>query len=295
MLKILFLGDIFGNAGRRALHANLRPLARSEGVDVTLANGENAAGGVGVTRAVARKLLNQGISLLSGGNHSFHYREAEDFLDQEPRVLRPANYPSPCPGRGWGVALSPTGQKVALVSVMGRSFMNFSLDCPFKTVDRILEELRVEAPLVTIVDFHAEATGEKKAMGLYLDGRVSAVVGTHTHVQTNDAQILPKGTAYITDVGMSGPHGSIIGMRQEAVLASLLTGRRQKFSPSQSVPCLQGALLTFDDEGQALFIKAFTLPNVFSQTMGEEPIKEPSPDLDLEPEGDAEPFDDDED
>jgi metallophosphoesterase (TIGR00282 family) len=260
-VRILFLGDIFARTGRELVGSLLRPFMSEEGVDLALANGENAAGGLGLTADTAKELLGHGLSALSGGNHTFRNKEMETFLESEAdRLIRPANYPPPCPGRGWTMLEEgENGQKVAFGNLMGRIYMGPGLDCPFRAADAMLEEMGEAGALITIIDFHAEATSEKKAMAFYLDGRLGALLGTHTHVQTSDADILPKGTAYMTDAGMTGPHLSAIGMGHEEVLRSILSGRLSRFKPAKEGGAMEGALMDFDERGKALSIKAVRL------------------------------------
>ena len=255
MTRLLFLGDIFGRPGRRVVRDLLPGLVEREAVDLALANAENASGGLGLKPEEARELLAEGLAVLTGGNHSFRYRELEETLERDERVLRPANYPAPCPGRGWTLAETPGGVKVGVANLMGRVFMNPALECPFRTADRLLEEMRTAGALITVIDFHAEATSEKKALAAHLDGRAGALLGTHTHVPTADAGILPGGLAYMTDIGMCGPHHSIIGMSRESVLPAFLTGRARRFEPAGGGVRLNGVLIDFDGEGRAAAIR----------------------------------------
>src|SRR5919198_986413 len=215
-VKILFIGDIIGKPGRQVISRELHRLVDHHRVDLVIANGENAAGGFGITEETAKELFASGIHLLTSGNHVWDKKEALEFIDREGRLLRPANYPAGTPGRGSRVLSTAGGVRVAVLNLEGRVFMN-NLDCPFRTADRELALLRKETPVV-LVDFHAEATSEKVSLGWYLDGRASAVIGTHTHVQTADERLLPGGTAYLSDVGMTGPMDSIIGMRRDIVI-----------------------------------------------------------------------------
>jgi len=217
---VLFLGDVVGRPGRRAVRDLLARLSARRDVDLVVANGENAAGGVGVTEGVVRELFEAGVDVLTGGNHMWDKKEGVPLLSSEERLLRPANYPPGVEGRGWGVFRGRSGTPYAVVSLIGRVFMGH-YDCPFRWMDGALPAIRREAAAV-LVDFHAEATSEKRALGFYLDGRVAAVVGTHTHVQTADAQILAGGTGYITDVGMCGPSRSAIGMNPDEVIRRFL-------------------------------------------------------------------------
>lgn len=226
----IFLGDVVGRPGRRALKKFLPALLEKYSPSLVVANGENAAGGIGITPDICRQLLAQ-VDVLTSGNHIWDKRDAIPYLDQEPRLLRPANYPSPNPGKGIYAFESQDGFHVAILNLQGRVFME-PIDCPFRTADRELQSLADRDPIV-LVDIHAEATSEKQAMGWYLDGRVSAVVGTHTHVSTADERILPQGTAFITDVGMVGGYDSVIGLQKEQAIQRFLTSRPQRFEPEK--------------------------------------------------------------
>jgi metallophosphoesterase (TIGR00282 family) len=226
----LFLGDIIGRPGRRALKKFLPILLEKYSPSLVVANGENAAGGIGITPDICRQLLAQ-VDVLTSGNHIWDKRDAVEYLDQEPRLLRPANYPSPNPGKGVYTFETTEGFQVAILNLQGRVFME-PVDCPFRAADRELKSLEDRNP-ITLVDFHAEATSEKQAMGWYLDGRVAVVVGTHTHVTTADEKILPQGTAFITDVGMVGGYESVIGLKKEQAIQRFLTSRPQRFEPGK--------------------------------------------------------------
>jgi metallophosphoesterase (TIGR00282 family) len=217
LVRCLLIGDIIGKPGREATYQLLPSLRAELDLDMVVANGENIAAGAGLTPRLAEELLDGGIDVITSGNHIWDKREIYDYLDTERPVLRPINYPDDAPGRGWTIHQTRAGVEVAIINAMGRVFMN-QLDSPFTRLDALLDEAAEPLPAVRIVDFHCEVTSEKNAMGWYLDGRVSAVVGTHTHVPTADARILPKGTAYISDIGMTGPRDSIIGMKIETVL-----------------------------------------------------------------------------
>jgi metallophosphoesterase (TIGR00282 family) len=256
MTKILFLGDIFGKTGRLLVRQLLPSLIVKEEVDLVLGNGENAAGGVGLTIETATELFEAGLSAISGGNHTFKHREIDEYLNKDERLIRPSNYPDPCPGRGWTMLETATGKKVAFGNLMGRIYMPAVLSCPFRAADLMLKEMTAAGAQITIIDFHAEATSEKKALGWYLDGRLGALVGTHTHVQTSDSQIFPLGLAYLTDAGMTGPHLSVIGMGRDEVLQSFLSGRPHRFSPSKHGGLLEGVLITFNRLNLATEIKA---------------------------------------
>lgn len=220
-MKLLFIGDIVGKAGRKILSEQLDRLIDRHYVDLVVANGENAAAGYGLTVPVLKELFNAGVDVVTSGNHIWDKREIYPALEQEERLLRPANYPSGLPGRGTGVYETAAGVKVGVINLEGRVFMK-NLECPFRMADELVAELRRSTAII-FVDFHAEATSEKQALGYYLDGRVSAVVGTHTHVQTADEKILAAGTGYLTDVGMSGSQDAIIGNQKEAALDRFLT------------------------------------------------------------------------
>ncbi|MDR2423060.1 MAG: YmdB family metallophosphoesterase [Deltaproteobacteria bacterium] len=259
MTKILFLGDVFARVGRHLVRDLLPALIKGLGVDLALANGENAAGGRGLTGPIAQELFGYGLAALSGGNHTFGQKEANSFLDQDPRLIRPANFPDPCPGRGWAL-LEANGIKVGFANLMGRIFMAPPLDCPFRAADRLILEMGAAGAQITIIDFHAEATSEKKALAHYLDGRLGALLGTHTHVQTADAQILPLGLAYVTDVGMTGPHDSVIGMGVPEIVEHFLTGRPTRFAPAEAGGRLEGVLLEFDEAHRAVSVNAIARP-----------------------------------
>lgn len=230
-MKVLFVGDIVASPGRAALAALLPKLRDRYRLDFVIANGENAAGGFGITEAVASDLFSLGVDVITSGNHIWDKKEAVGYLPRENRVLRPLNYPPGVPGAGSIVCETAEGAKVAVLNLSGRVFMA-SFDCPFRGADRELERLGGVTNAV-IVDFHAEATSEKIAFGYYLDGRVSAVVGTHTHVQTADEKILPGGTAYITDVGMTGPSDSVIGVRKDQIIERFLSLMPKRFETAQ--------------------------------------------------------------
>jgi metallophosphoesterase (TIGR00282 family) len=249
----LFLGDIIGRPGRRALKKFLPALLEKYSPSLIVANGENAAGGIGITPDICRQLLAQ-VDILTSGNHIWDKREAVEYLDHEPRLLRPANYPSPNPGKGTYVFETKEGYKVAVLNLQGRVFME-PIDCPFRAADRELKRMQGQ-DVITIVDFHAEATSEKQAMGWYLDGRVSAVIGTHTHVPTADEKILPQGTAFITDVGMVGGYGSVIGLNKEQAIARFLTSRPQRFEPGKLGSIFSSVIVEIDTQtGKAISIQ----------------------------------------
>ncbi len=239
-MRILFIGDIIGKPGRRAVQALVPGLRREHRIDMVVANGENAAGGFGITQDTAEELFEGGVDVITTGGHVWDKREAESYLDEEARLLRPLNYPPGVPGQG-----SYHKGRVTVVNLMGRVFIG-TLDCPFRAMDALLAGL--SEPSVIVVDFHAEATSEKEALGWYLDGRVSAVVGTHTHVATADQRILPKGTAYVTDLGMVGPINSVIGNNPEDVLARFLYQTPRRLSVADGPVRFNSVLVEVDDE-----------------------------------------------
>jgi len=258
-MKVLFIGDIVGKAGRKAVKDKLPLLSQHNMIDLTLANGENAAGGFGITPKIAKDLLDNDIDLLTSGNHIWDKRDILDFLENEKVLLRPANYPNGVPGRGSTLLYTKNGIPVGVVNVSGRIFMD-DIDCPFRVALRESEKLRKSTPII-IVDFHAEATSEKEAIGWFLDGHVSAVLGTHTHVQTADERILPNGTAYITDVGMSGSFDSVIGIKKEIAIERFLTRLPNKFEIAKHNIHLQGVIVTIDEvTGKSTDIQRFDVP-----------------------------------
>jgi len=252
-MRILFIGDIVGAPGREIVRAELDAARAEHRVDLVIANCENAASGFGITPKLAEELLGMGVDVLSGGNHIYDRREILEYFPTQPRLLRPANFAPGSPGSGLYVGRAKNGVPFALLNLQGRVFMTPN-DCPFRTADRELERLAQlgssdgAGPVkIVIVDFHAEATSEKQAMGWYLDGRVTAVIGTHTHVTTADEQVLPKGTAYITDVGMTGPHASVIGMDKQAMLKRFLDGLPARFEVGEGDVRMHAVLLDADE------------------------------------------------
>lgn len=240
-MRVLMIGDVIGKPGRRAVKSLLPGLRAEHVIDLVIANGENTAGGFGITQDTAYELLESGVDVLTSGNHIWDQKEIIPHMDEGLPLIRPANYPD-APGRGFLVA-----GDVLVMNLMGRVFMP-ALDCPFRTATRILDEMPGAPPKVIIVDFHAEATSEKQAMGWYLDGRVSAVLGTHTHVGTVDARVLPKGTGYLTDVGMTGPVDSVIGSDTSAVLERFLTGLPQRLPVGGGQVVMNSVLVDVDPE-----------------------------------------------
>jgi hypothetical protein len=246
-VKVLFLGDVFGKPGRQAVQRLVPRLIARHGLDLVVANAENSASGVGVTPDAAEELLAAEVDLLTSGNHIWAKREIVPYLERPgSRLLRPANYPRDAPGRGRSVALTPDGRKLGVVNLEGRVFMK-TLDDPFAAALEAVEALKAEGCRCILVDMHCEATSEKNAMGWFLDGKVSAVLGTHTHVQTADQRVLPGGTAFITDVGMCGPWDSVIGVKKELVLERFLTQRPMAFEPARREVYLQGAIVDLDE------------------------------------------------
>ncbi len=256
--RVLFLGDICSEAGREAVKRVLPELKSAQGVDFVVANAENAAGGYGITPRVAEELLASGIDCLTMGDHAFERRESWEYYQTQPRLLRPLNFPLAAPGRG-EACFEVADTKLAVVNLQGRVFMK-PLDCPFQRVEAVLDRLRAETKIV-IVDFHAEATAEKQVMGRFLDGRVSAVLGTHTHVQTADEQILPQGTAYISDVGMCGAFDSILGMKVEGAMVRLLHQLPARLEPARGLPRVNGVVVeVYQETGRACSIWRVNLP-----------------------------------
>lgn len=250
VLKILFIGDIVGRPGRHLVRDALPGLVDSHMIDLVVANSENAAAGFGLTVDVVSELFNMGVDVMTTGNHVWDKRDGLVCLDQEPALLRPANYPSGAPGQGYGIYKTAAGVPVAVVNLEGRVFMG-ELDCPFRKADSILEELGSDHKVI-FVDFHAEATSEKGALAAYLDGRVSAVVGTHTHVQTADERVLPGGTAFITDAGMTGARDSVIGIRKELSIQRFMTQMPVRYEIAKKDPVLCGVVVDVDEiTGQA--------------------------------------------
>jgi len=247
-MRVLFIGDIVGQSGRRMVARHLQQLVATNSVDVVIANAENAAAGFGITPGVAQELFGLGIALLTSGNHIWDKKEAEGYLAKEGRVLRPANYPDEVPGSGKHV-LRVGDRLLAVVNLQGRAFLP-AIDCPFRGADRELAELKPVTDMI-LVDFHAEATAEKQAFGWYVDGRVSAVLGTHTHVQTADERLLPGRTAYITDVGMTGPRDSVIGIRPEDAIPKFLTQMPRRFTVADGPSQLCAILVDIQDNGRA--------------------------------------------
>lgn len=246
-MRVLFIGDIVGAPGREIVRERLSDLISSKQIDLVIANGENSAAGFGITPRIAEELFGYGIEVLSGGNHSWDKREILEFMPHEPRLLRPANFPEGSPGSGVFIGTARNGVKYAAINVQGRVFMGSS-DDPFRKTDAILASLPFDVSFV-LVDMHAETTSEKIAYGWYVDGRVTAVVGTHTHVTTADERVLPCGTAYITDVGMTGPHDGVIGMDRAGIVKKFLDGMPARFEVAQGNVQMNCVLIETDDSG----------------------------------------------
>jgi hypothetical protein len=244
-MRLLFIGDVVGRPGRELVRRGLPALVELHGAELVVANAENAAAGFGITREIGDQLFGWGVDVMTSGNHIWDKKEAIDYIGAEPRLLRPANYPAGVPGNGSYLARARSGQTVGVVNVMGRVFMA-NIDDPFAVVLREIEALRPRTRII-FVDFHAEATSEKVAMGWFLDGKVTAMVGTHTHVQTADERVLPRGTAYLTDVGMTGPHDSVIGVEIDAAVGRFLNAMPVRFETASGNPRLNAVVIEADD------------------------------------------------
>ena len=244
-MKALLIGDVVGRPGRVIVERFVAPLREELGIDLVVANCENAAGGAGITPTVADELFQAGVDVLTSGNHVWRKKEAFELLKLDHRVLRPANYPESAPGSGSSIIETLSGQKVGILNLQGRVFMEAVVDCPFRVATRELERLRLVSPVI-IVDMHAEATSEKVAIGWFLDGKVSCVFGTHTHIPTADERILPQGTAFLTDVGMTGPYDSVIGRKTEQILERFLSGIPVRSEVAGGNVQLRGLLVDID-------------------------------------------------
>ena len=255
-MKILFIGDIVGRSGREAVLAELENLKYKEDIDFCIANGENASGGLGMSRRAYEELKSAGIDYFTMGNHTFSKPDAGHLLSEGENICRPANYTDFCPGEGYAIVTDSKGRKIAIMNLMGTVYNDIALTNPFLAADELIEKIKNVTNII-ILDFHAEATSEKIAMGQYLDSRVSAVVGTHTHVQTADAMILPGKTAYITDVGMTGPQASVLGMKSEIAIKRFLTGEKVRYEQSRNKAVIHAVIIEIADEtGHSLSIKA---------------------------------------
>jgi metallophosphoesterase (TIGR00282 family) len=253
-MNLLFVGDVFGKPGRDALMRWLPGFCEERAVDFVIVNGENAANGAGITSKIALRMLAGGVDVITTGNHVWRQKEVYAFLTADDRIVRPANYPEGAPGRGLTVRPTAGGEEVAVINLAGELFLQTGMS-PFRIVDRLVESAQQLAETI-VVDLHAEATSEKVAMGYYLDGRVTAVVGTHTHVQTSDARVLPGGTAYMTDVGMTGPRDSVIGVRADIILRRFTTELPQQFEVGEGPVRLDAALIIAEG-GRATAVEAF--------------------------------------
>ena len=256
-MRILFIADAFATPGRRVIEQHVPRLRAERDIGFVIANGENLADGTGITSRLARRLHGAGVDVITLGNHAFRQREVYPHLGMDPRIVRPANYPSTAPGRGWCVANAADGTPVAVINLLGKLFLDPAVS-PFAVAEDLVREAHEQAALV-LVDFHAEATSEKVAMGRFLDGRVTAVIGTHTHVQTSDAHILSGGTAYITDAGMTGPHDSVIGVRTDLILRRFTTQMPVRFEPADGGVRLEGVVIECNGEGRASSIEAIRI------------------------------------
>lgn len=257
-MKLLFIGDVVGKPGRRALRELLPRVIHQHDIDLVVANVENAAGGFGVTRSVVEEIYESRVDVLTTGNHIWDKKEVMEFIEEYETLLRPANYPVGTPGKGTVLLPVRNGSRAAVINLSGRVFMR-PVDCPFRVAELEIHTLKQKTKMI-IVDMHAEATSEKQALGWFLDGEVSAVIGTHTHVQTADETILPKGTAYITDVGMTGPFDSVIGVEKETVIDRFLTCRPNKFEVAKGDVRLQGVVVDIDPEtGSARTVERLSL------------------------------------
>jgi metallophosphoesterase (TIGR00282 family) len=257
-VKLLFIGDIIGKPGRQVISRELHRLVDRYMVDLVIANGENAAGGFGITEETANELYKCGIDVLTSGNHIWDKKDSLNFINRAEKLLRPANYPDGTPGRGSALFTTAGGAKVAVLNLEGRVFMN-NLECPFRTADREISQLYTETPII-FVDFHAEATSEKASLGWYLDGRVSALIGTHTHIQTADERILPGGTAYLTDAGMTGGFDSVIGVKKEEAITKFLSQLPVKFDVAKNNLRLNGVVVVVNEQtGKALSIERINI------------------------------------
>jgi 2',3'-cyclic-nucleotide 2'-phosphodiesterase len=246
-MRILFIGDIVGSPGRQIVHDRLADLVAQRHIDLVIANGENSAAGFGITPRIAEELLQTDIAVLTGGNHSWDKREILDYLPHEPRLLRPANFPDGSPGSGLHIGVAKNGVKYCVINLQGRVFLP-AIDDPFRKADELLACLPPDVAVV-FVDIHAETTSEKIALGWYLDGRATVVVGTHTHVATADEHVLPQGTAFITDVGMTGPHSGVIGMDREAIIRKFINGLPARFEVASGDVQMNAVLIETDDDG----------------------------------------------
>jgi metallophosphoesterase (TIGR00282 family) len=257
-VNILLIADIVGNPGRQAVSRELHRLVDRYAIDMVIANGENAAGGFGITEDIAKELFEHGVHILTSGNHIWDKKDSFEFINREERLIRPANYPDGAPGRGSAVAVTAAGTKVAVLNLEGRVFMH-NLECPFRVADREISRLKAITPII-IIDFHAEATSEKISLAWYLDAKVSAVIGTHTHVQTSDERILPGGTAYMSDAGMTGSFDSVIGIKKELAIEKFLTQLPVRFEVAKKDIRLNAVIIEIDENsGKALGVERISI------------------------------------
>jgi 2',3'-cyclic-nucleotide 2'-phosphodiesterase len=276
-VKLLFIGDIVARPGRDLLKRHLKALAASLGVDMVIANGENAAAGAGITRDNAEEIFKAGVDVITSGNHVWDRREALEFIVNVPRLIRPANYPAGTPGAGSYVAETASGDRVGVINVMGRVFLT-AIDDPFRVAEQEIARVREAGARIILVDMHAETTSEKIALSWFLDGRVTAVIGTHTHVQTADERILPGGTACLTDAGMTGPHDGVIGMDRVPAIARFVTGLPARLEPASSDNRLHGVVITADAEtGRATAIERIAITEAQLQALTDAASAVPAP------------------
>lgn len=245
MVRVMMIGDIVGRPGRLIVKEKIKQYKKKYNLDFIIANGENSAGGVGITKSIAEELFNNAVDFITMGNHTWDKKEIFEFIDHEPFLIRPANYPPGTPGKGSSIVRIGNGIKIGIINLSGRTFLP-PLDCPFRTGEEIVKQIARETSVI-IIDFHAEATSEKIALGWYMDGKVSAVLGTHTHVQTADEKILPNGTGYITDVGMTGPRDSVLGVRTDLVLDKFITQLPVRFEIAGGMAQINAVILDIDE------------------------------------------------
>jgi len=245
-MNILCVGDIVGKAGRQCLEATLPEIKKNYSIDLTIVNSENAAGGAGITPRIANQIFRCGADVQTLGDHVWDRHELIEYLKDRDNIIRPANFPPGTPGKGWCIIETQKKIKVGIINLLGRVFMRYNLECPFRSLEEIVKEIWKETPFI-VVDFHAEATSEKVALGYFIDGQVSAVVGTHTHIQTADEKVLPKKTGYITDLGMTGPYDSVIGQKKEKIVKRFLTSMPERFEVAKENPILHGVVVELDD------------------------------------------------
>jgi len=261
MIKILFIGDIIGEPGRKCVNYVLNNLLNKDDYDLIIANGENLAGGKGISKPVFEEIVNSGVGIVTLGNHTFSRKEVEEIINH-PQIVRPLNYPEGVPGQGYSFIKTKTGVDICVINLLGRVFTIEGLDCPFRTTSNLLERIKEKTSII-IIDFHAEATSEKNAFAYFLDGKVSSILGTHTHVPTADAKILPNGTSYISDVGMCGPQISVIGLEVETVLKRFLYAIPQKFNVAKGVCQFNAVEVSIDEtNGKSLSIKQVIFNNI---------------------------------